>query len=626
MWIRRFGGALLALSMLATLLHAVTAIPAVAAVGDNDTFLSLNGTSQYGESPEGSVFVARGNYSIEAWIKPSSVTCTLSPANFCTIATHDGDYTLMIADGKLQAYVYYNGTGSVVRVDSGYTLLTNEWQHVALVKNAGNVLLYINGRQVFSYTISGYTGPSTYTPGTYPFKIGHHYAGQYFSGGIDDLRIYSTNISQATIQTDMNTWGPNNASNLVAYYDFNDGNSSTISNKVAGSTSASNLTLNSAPVLSAIESVTASAQYTFVTFPRTYLTANGGWRVPTGVATADVLVVGGGGGGSGGNTNPGVCESGGGGGGGGGQVRTTLNQSISANSVLSLQVGAGGPGGAGGVAGSVFGKAGNTGSSSIFSGITSLGGGGGGTTTTNCYASPGGTSGSGTKAGGNAAVANSAGGGGGGGDSAVGNPGTSTGNSTGGAGGAGTSSSITSKVYGGGGGGSFNAYSASFAGTPGVAGAGGSGGGGSGNNASNFGSPNTGGGGGGGQGGGGGSGAHGGYGGSGVVVLRYIQNGHVNSFTFPNGVNNVSFRNSANISLNVNQRSRVTFTYSGRNILGCKNLLTTGSDNSWVATCSWKPSNRGYITIMATATPLSGAGVVTTTPLQVFVQKRTGTR
>lgn len=620
-----FGKALLAATIVASLFQVVLPTVSHAAVGDSDTFLSLNGTSQYGESPEGTAFVARANYTLAAWIRPSAVTCSLGSNTFCPIIAHDGDYTLMIADGKLQAYVYYNGTGSVVRVDSGYTLATNDWQHVALVKNGGNVLLYINGHQVTSYRISGYTGPSTYALGTYSFKVGNLYGGQYFSGGIDDVRIYSTNVSQSTLQTAMNTWGPTSAANLVAYYDFNDGTSSSVSNKVSGSTSASNLTLTLSPTLSTVESITTSSQFTFVTFPRTYLTANNGWRIPSGVSSVDVLTVGGGGGGSGGNTNPGVCESGGGGGGGGGQVITSLAQSVTANSVAALQVGAGGPGGVGGVAGSVFGKAGNTGTSSIFSSITAQGGGGGGTTTTNCRPSPGGTSGSG-RLGGAAAAANSAGGGGGAGDSAVGGAGTAAGFSTGGNGGAGTSSSITNLTYGGGGGGSFNAYSASFSGTPGVAGSGGSGGGGSGNIGSNFGSPRTGGGGGGGQGGGGGSGAHGGLGGSGVVVLKYIQNGFINAFTFPNGINNIAFRTSSTISIEVNQRSRVTFSIAGRVIAGCKNRITTGSDDSWTATCSWKPTNHGFTTVTAVATPTSGSSAVTATPLRVFVPRRTGLR
>jgi hypothetical protein len=74
-----------------------------------------------------------------------------------------------------------------------------------------------------------------------------------------------------------------------------------------------------------------------VTFPRSYITREGGWRVPAGVNTADVLVVGGGGGGgAGGNTG----WSGGGGGGGG--VSFTKSAQVVPGSTVEVRVGQGG--------------------------------------------------------------------------------------------------------------------------------------------------------------------------------------------------------------------------------------------------------------------------------------------
>jgi hypothetical protein len=616
---KRFGVILLLATSIIPIANTPTAF---AAVGDSDTYLSLDGTSQYGSIAEGSAFIARGVYSVEAWIKPAVTTCSVSGNTYCPIAAHDGDYALFVGDGRLQAFIYYNGIGHAVQVDSGYSLSLNDWQHVALVKNGASVLMYINGFQVSSYTITGYTGPSTYTAGTYPFRVGWLYSGEYFAGGIDDVRLYSTNISSATVQADMKTWGPNNASNLVAYYDFNDGSSSSVTNKVSGSTSATDLTLYASPSLPTIESVTISAQYTTIAFPRTYLTSNGGWKVPNGITTTDLLVVGGGGGGSGGNTNPGVCESGGGGGGGGGQVQTLTNQSLTSGSIINFQVGAGGPPGIGGVSGSVFGKAGNSGLATTFGSTSSAGGGGGGVTTTACKPSPGGTSGNGIYSGGAASGSNYAGGGGGGGNSAVGSAGTATNNSTGGNGGAGSSSPITGLTYGGGGGGGINAYMASLATPNGVAGSGGAGGGGTGNAATIFGSPNTGGGGGGGTGGGGGSGSIGGQGGSGIIVLKFIQRAIVNSFGLAGGVLTATYRVPINLSVSLTQQSRVTFNISGKPIPGCRNLLTTGSGATFTATCSWKPATHTAPSITAVAVPTSGTGTVSSTPIQVQISTR----
>jgi hypothetical protein len=484
-----------------------------------DKSVSLNGTNQQLVTPDNSNLDIAGAITLEAWVNPSNANAR------GTVAGKWLSYMLQAYDGK---WIYWMGNASDwSNVNTGVPVVANEWQHVALTRAAStnSVNFYVNGALLFTGT-AGLAGTGDIRNTNSSFTIGsHNEDSDFFPGKIDEVRLWNVVRSQSDIQTDLKTWGPANSSGLVAYYDFNEmAGSTTVYNRSSTTFGQLDLTSRNSPTISSVETSTVVQAYTVVTFPRTYLTSNGGWRVPTGVTKADLLVVGAGGGGSGGNTNPGTCESGGGGGGGGGQVRTLLGQSISANSVLTLQVGAGGPGGFGGISGSIFGKAGNTGGSTVVSSFTSLGGGGGGTTTTACRPSPGGTSGNGTKAGGAAAAVNGAGGGGGGGDSVAGSAGTGvSGAYSGGAGGAGSSSSITGLTYGGGGGGSHNAYWASLNGG-GQAGTGGNGGGGSGGTSNITGTPNTGGGGGGGQGAGCCAAGRGGDGATGVVVLRYITN------------------------------------------------------------------------------------------------------
>jgi hypothetical protein len=485
----------------------------------NDRAISLNGSSQSASASGAQVIPTStaSAFTVEAWIRQPASRSSGALYQILSQGTSGNEFYAKVVDGSVK----FGRSGFTAEITCNVRVPTDEWTHVALVVGTSSQSCYINGSLAGSFTQTSTTAIGT------TFAISRYVpaGGEFFLGQIDEVKIWSDARTQSEIQSDLKSYGGTLADNLVAYYDFNELVGSRIYNRSTGGSSAFDLTTVNSPTItsaSIIETSTVQA-YTVVKFMRSFLAASGGWRVPNGVTNADLLVVGGGGGGSGGNTNPGVCESGGGGGGGGGQVRTLLGQSISAGSVVTIQVGAGGPGGIGGVAGSVFGKAGNAGNSSVVSSFTSLGGGGGGTTTTNCRPSPGGTSGSGTKAGGAAAAANGAGGGGGGGDGVAGSAGTSAGGSTGGAGGTGSLSSITGLTYGGGGGGSHNAYWASLYGG-GQAGSGGNGGGGSGGTSNTFGTPNTGGGGGGGQGAGGGSGGVGGGGASGVVVVKYITN------------------------------------------------------------------------------------------------------
>jgi hypothetical protein len=77
----------------------------------------------------------------------------------------------------------------------------------------------------------------------------------------------------------------------------------------------------------------------------------------------------------------------------------------------------------------------------------------------------------------------------------------------------------------------------------------------------------------------------------------------------------------------VSVASRVTFRAKNVIIAGCKNKLTTGSSPNIVATCSWRPSTRGAVTLTASAAP-TGAGISSTsaTPISVMVGNRSGGR
>lgn len=591
-----------------------------AAVGDVDSYLNLNGTNQYADVAQGTDFAPRGTYTVEAWFNPTSTTCTYSSSTGCAIVSHPGDFNLMIGDGFIKAEIGFNGNLGSTSITTSISPVPNTWQHIALVKSAASVTIYFNGKSIASSTLSGYTGAAT---SGNSFRVGYDSYSRYFPGAIDEVRLYSTALTDVQIQADMTTWGPASASGLVAYYDFNDASGSTVSNKDSGSTSSTDLTLRNTPTFPTLESITVSGMYTTVFFGRSYLSANGGWKIPSGISTADILVVGGGGGGSGGNTNPGACESGGGGGGGGGQVRTLTTQTLTPGVVVPVLVGAGGTGGAGGVSGSVFGKAGGSGFQSNFNAITSNGGSGGGTTATKCKPSPGGASGSGTYSGGTASTANAGGGGGGGGNAAAGGNGTNVIGSSGGAGGAGSLSSVTGNTYGGGGGGGINEY---IAGGVTTVGTGGIGGGGTGRVGYSNASANTGGGGGGGTGGGGGSGSFGGTGAAGVIVLKFVQTASFNNFALNGGATSAVYRASVAINVSVTQQSKVTVFFNGKVLPGCKNRMTAGSGSQWTFDCPWKPSLHGVGTITAIAIPISGTGEISPAALRIPISARTSKR
>jgi hypothetical protein len=100
-----------------------------------------------------------------------------------------------------------------------------------------------------------------------------------------------------------------------------------------------------------------------------------------------------------------------------------------------------------------------------------------------------------------------------------------------------------------------------------------------------------------------------------------------NSVSLPSNATTASYRTPVVISVSVSVASKVTFKASNVIITGCKNKAATGSGSIFTATCSWRPSVRGAVPIIVSATPTGpGYGATVSNPLNIFVGKRTGSR
>ena len=112
--------------------------------------------------------------------------------------------------------------------------------------------------------------------------------------------------------------------------------------------------------------------------------------------------------------------------------------------------------------------------------------------------------------------------------------------------------------------------------------------------------------------------APGGSGGSGIIILRYA----TPLFTTFTGVTTATYRQASSISVTTTVPAKVTFLANGKRIAGCISILT----NNLVATCSWRPSVRGSVTVTAVTVPTNSALSQTTDRAVTFIGKRTGTR
>lgn len=585
---------ILALALALTSLTFTHSQPAFAAVGDTDTvFRQVASSSQYAVAVDDAGFTIPNAITMEAWVKPDA-TCVA--ANECVILIKESSYTIGLISGVfsfalMNAAWNWNSTG--------ISAVAGVWQHVALTRAASTnaTKFYLNGRFVATGSGDG-AGTSALADSAHNFAIGarngtnvglNATTAAYFSGEMDEIKVWQTERTQAQVQSDMTTYGPTNDSNLKLYYDFNDVSGSTVSNKASGATTGTQLTLKNSPTFTNLETTTTSSFYKIISFPRSYISANG-FKVPAGVTSIDALVIGGGGGG--GN------NSGAGGAGGGGYK--IVGASVDASTGLNIKVGTGGPGGRYTASGTLTNDGttrmdGQDGESStlVIGATTYLGGGGSGGQTSylnNVCAGSGSVS-----------VWNSAGTfsgtGGTGYTGALGGTPSTTQSVANGASGFTDAITGSSLAYGSGGGAGPGASPSNF-----LAGVGGDSLGGNGAaTATGVGLSAT-------QlrgagGGGGGStcGA-GGAGGSGVVILKYS----TLSGDFTTGKNaSAVYRTATTFVLTVSSVGKVTFYANNKVIGNCKNISTTGS-GPYTATCLWKPSIHAPVAITARFTALAG--------------------
>jgi hypothetical protein len=155
--------------------------------------MEFDGTGDYLTAPASPEWIMSGNWTMECWIYPTSVTGVN-----VIIDTRNR------VSGASSPVMYINGTNLVIdtgaaSVVSAGTITINTWQHIAATREGNSWRIFINGTQVGSTT----TNTTSYTT-AYGCTIGSSFVSEHFDGFIDDLRItkgvarYTANFTAPT--------------------------------------------------------------------------------------------------------------------------------------------------------------------------------------------------------------------------------------------------------------------------------------------------------------------------------------------------------------------------------------------------------------------------------------------
>ncbi len=138
---------------------------------------------------------------LEAWVKASSVTnwrCVIlkERSGGLSYALYAGD-----TGGHPAAFIRRTGNSGDTDATGSAVLPLNTWVHVATTYDGATLRTYVGGQQAAATSTTGAIETSTE-----PLRIGGNSIwGEYFSGAIDEVRIYNRALTAAEIQTDMVT-------------------------------------------------------------------------------------------------------------------------------------------------------------------------------------------------------------------------------------------------------------------------------------------------------------------------------------------------------------------------------------------------------------------------------------
>ena len=163
--------------------------------------LSFDGVDDWVTVPDANSFDLTTGMTLEAWVRPTAAASDWTTA---LLKERPGGlaYALYAADGAGNPPAgYINRNGTDVQAAGASVLPLNAWSHLAVTYDGAALRLYVNGTEVGSTPETG-----SITTSTGPLRIGGNAVwGEFFTGLIDEVRVYNHALTAAQIQADMAT-------------------------------------------------------------------------------------------------------------------------------------------------------------------------------------------------------------------------------------------------------------------------------------------------------------------------------------------------------------------------------------------------------------------------------------
>lgn len=191
--------------------------------------LDFDGTNDFIQLPSNANFNYSGSsvLTFETWVKYEGSSSTALFGKYGSgISTLQMALYIDAANDKVKLMMdRFSDGGWQLVFTSNLEIPEGEWVHIALVKTATTATLYINGKLDIIGAIDATRQNASSSTGV--TRIGSSIYADYSQKIMDEVRIWNDARTEAEIRENMMKNMIGNEANLVAYYNFNDGEGNT---------------------------------------------------------------------------------------------------------------------------------------------------------------------------------------------------------------------------------------------------------------------------------------------------------------------------------------------------------------------------------------------------------------
>ena len=167
-----------------------------------DAYIDFDGTDDYANIPDSSLWDATGGISVSGWCYADSLgSYNVIVNQWSTAANSSSSWTLETVGSDWRFYLYDSGAGTLKYASSTGTATTGVWKHIVGVFDGTTLKVYVNG-------VEGGTTATVTTANTssFPLRLGQFYdttTGNW-DGRIASTQIYNKALTAAQINQNFN--------------------------------------------------------------------------------------------------------------------------------------------------------------------------------------------------------------------------------------------------------------------------------------------------------------------------------------------------------------------------------------------------------------------------------------